>query len=169
MDRQGWGNTNVWSGFNYIPISEQLGNLYLGAWEFEGDEIVLIEELKKRKIGLVLGLGFEKHPLNKPECSSLGLNARVIALDIEDYSDAAEKMRKYITAHLGSIHESLLAGENVYVHCHAGISRSPTFVMAYLMEYHSYTLNEAYDHLRKHRPGIYPNPGFHRLLQELAC
>ena len=45
----------------------------------------------------------------------------------------------------------------VLVHCQAGISRSPTVVIAYLMNKYNMSMNEAYDRVRNKRPIIAPN------------
>ncbi|EUB55337.1 Dual specificity protein phosphatase [Echinococcus granulosus] len=55
-------------------------------------------------------------------------------------------------------------GGRSLVHCVAGVSRSPSLVLAYLVKHSSMTLAEAYDHLRRLRPCIRPNPGFWRQL-----
>ena len=54
----------------------------------------------------------------------------------------------------------------VLVHCQAGMSRSPCFVMAYLMSHHKMTLFDAYKLLKSKRPAIRPNIGF---LSPLQC
>ncbi|MCK9607825.1 MAG: dual specificity protein phosphatase family protein [Methylomonas sp.] len=56
---------------------------------------------------------------------------------------------------------------NILIHCQAGISRSPTIVIAYLMIYHRMKLNDAYAYLLKLRPRVFPNPQFMRDLMEL--
>lgn len=50
------------------------------------------------------------------------------------------------------------------VHCYAGISRSATLVLSYLMRYHNYSLHAALNHCRKIRPIVNPNLGFLRQL-----
>jgi len=50
-----------------------------------------------------------------------------------------------------SIYSSLEEGNNVYVHCFMGISRSAAFTVAYLMRYHDMTLDSAKDFLREKR------------------
>ncbi|XP_062919501.1 dual specificity protein phosphatase 14-like [Mobula hypostoma] len=50
------------------------------------------------------------------------------------------------------------------VHCAAGVSRSPTLCLAYLMKYHGQSLREAYRWLHSRRPIIRPNLGFWRQL-----
>jgi len=51
------------------------------------------------------------------------------------------------------------------VHCAAGISRSSTIVIAYLMQAMQFSLTEAFKYVREKRPIISPNDGFSRQLQ----
>lgn len=52
------------------------------------------------------------------------------------------------------------------VHCHAGVSRSASFIIAYLMQKRIYvTYDEAYEHLKRIRPIVQPNRGFVKQLK----
>ncbi|KAL7834004.1 hypothetical protein AOLI_G00289640 [Acnodon oligacanthus] len=51
-------------------------------------------------------------------------------------------------------------GGKVLVHCEAGISRSPTICMAYLMKTQRLRLEEAFDVVRQHRSIVSPNFSF---------
>ncbi|XP_004612031.2 dual specificity protein phosphatase 5 [Sorex araneus] len=51
-------------------------------------------------------------------------------------------------------------GGKVLVHCEAGISRSPTICMAYLMKTKQLRLKEAFDYVKQRRGVISPNFGF---------
>lgn len=62
-----------------------------------------------------------------------------------------------------SIRES---GGKVLIHCRAGISRSATVCIAYLMYGGHLTLDEAHDYLKRCRPLISPNLNFMRQLAE---
>ena len=57
-------------------------------------------------------------------------------------------------------------GGKVLVHCHAGISRSATVCIAYLMYKNNFTLEQAFDHVRSRRGVISPNLNFMQQLQE---
>ncbi|KAK2506104.1 hypothetical protein MC885_000868 [Smutsia gigantea] len=50
------------------------------------------------------------------------------------------------------------------VHCAAGVSRSATLCIAYLMKFHNVCLLEAYNWVKARRPVIRPNVGFWRQL-----
>ncbi|CAF3562516.1 unnamed protein product [Rotaria sp. Silwood1] len=58
------------------------------------------------------------------------------------------------------LHSYYMENERCLVHCVAGISRSTTVVLAYLMKYHHNTLTEAFHYLVEKRPQIWPNEGF---------
>ena len=50
--------------------------------------------------------------------------------------------------------------QGVLVHCLAGISRSVTITVAYLMQKRNLSLNEAYDYVKTCKPNISPNFNF---------
>jgi len=54
----------------------------------------------------------------------------------------------------------------VLVHCEAGISRSATMCIAYLMHKNGLTMDEAYDYVKLRRAVIAPNLNFMRQLSE---
>jgi len=58
------------------------------------------------------------------------------------------------------------AGRVVYVHCHAGVSRSGMVTTAYLMKRDGRSRDETLDYLRTRRPQVRPNPAFMDLLIE---
>jgi protein-tyrosine phosphatase len=49
------------------------------------------------------------------------------------------------------------AGQQVYIHCTAGMGRSPAVVVTYLSRYHQQSLDEALAYVRRCRPVICPN------------
>ena len=58
------------------------------------------------------------------------------------------------------IDEIVKKGKRVYVHCAAGVSRSASTVLAYMMASRNISLNDAYDLVSAKRPCIKPNDGF---------
>ncbi len=54
---------------------------------------------------------------------------------------------------------------NVLVHCQAGVSRSPSFVIAFLMAHLNMSLNAAKGLVKKNRTCIEPNQGFQKDLE----
>nr|XP_057922250.1 dual specificity protein phosphatase 22-B isoform X3 [Doryrhamphus excisus] len=64
------------------------------------------------------------------------------------------------------MHESRLKGEGCLVHCLAGVSRSVTLVVAYIMTVTRLGWKEALAAVRVVRPSAGPNLGFQHQLQE---
>jgi atypical dual specificity phosphatase len=58
----------------------------------------------------------------------------------------------------------LAKGEVIMVHCEAGISRSASMVIAYLIKYKKLALVDAYALVKSKRKQICPNHGFFSLL-----
>lgn len=82
------------------------------------------------------------------------------ALDAPDYD-----IRRDAIGALRFIKEGLDADERILVHCHAGVSRSGTVVLLYLMILRGYELDTALAFLRSVRPVVRPNDGFMRFLR----
>ncbi len=64
-----------------------------------------------------------------------------------------------ISDHFHTAHEFIYKAPTL-VHCYAGISRSATLVISYLMKHKGMSLNAAIQHCRKVRPIVNPNHGF---------
>lgn len=58
------------------------------------------------------------------------------------------------------IEQATAQGGTVLVHCWAGVSRSATIVITYLMQKHGISMMQATDLVRQQRWFINPNPGF---------
>ena len=85
-------------------------------------------------------------------------------LPIEDTPQEASIFAENIDRLLDSMHQSLVEGKRVAVHCQAGVSRSATVVIAYMMKYEGLSLNDAVEYVSTHRPVICPNRGFLEML-----
>jgi protein-tyrosine phosphatase len=66
----------------------------------------------------------------------------------------------------GAIRDALEAEQKVMVHCHAGKSRSPAIVIAFLMQHFHVSLQLSYRHVEKARNGLMMNPTFKRQLSD---
>lgn len=58
-----------------------------------------------------------------------------------------------------------LQNGNCLVHCFAGVSRSATMVIVYLMKKNGWTYFQAHAFVKKRRSVIWPNPGFVRQMK----
>jgi protein-tyrosine phosphatase len=64
------------------------------------------------------------------------------------------------------IDDAVNAGENILIHCYAGISRSPTIIAAYLMKKYNMNRDNALKYLKNKRNIIKPNSGFMEQLKK---
>jgi len=79
-------------------------------------------------------------------------------VDVEDI--AREPIELFWPEATEFIHSWVSREQPVLVHCRAGVSRSASVVITYLMTYHGYSLHEAFFLVRSHRAIITPNLGF---------
>jgi protein-tyrosine phosphatase len=89
-----------------------------------------------------------------------------LVLDVDDNDD--EKLNAHFHKAIAFMLEGMKANPpgNVLVHCFAGVSRSATIVIAFLMHEQRKTFSEAMTFVREQRPAINPNQNFCRQLQD---
>ncbi|CAB1317390.1 unnamed protein product [Coregonus sp. 'balchen'] len=80
--------------------------------------------------------------------------------------DSAAPILPHFKQSIMFMHESRLKGEGCLVHCLAGVSRSVTLVVAYIMTVTGLGWQEALAAVRVARPCAGPNLGFQHQLQE---
>lgn len=97
-----------------------------------------INETNNEKLFYIFGIGIE---------DSLEQNL----LDIFD--EVIELMKRF-------------SDTKILIHCRAGISRSATFSIAYLMRYYNMSLQTAYEYVKAKRPKINPNENFIEQLRQ---
>ena len=132
------------------------GGLYIGDWTAADD----VDTLNAKGINFVLtGL---------PD--NIGKNEKYQTRGIIQLTCHADDMPNFdMTPHFENAHAFItngLANGNVLVHCAAGISRSSTLCLTYLMRQRQENLEKALAFLRTKRPICTPNFGFQRQLKE---
>ncbi|KAG7466844.1 hypothetical protein MATL_G00146590 [Megalops atlanticus] len=79
-------------------------------------------------------------------------------LEILDLPETA--ITSYFQECFEFIDQAKAADGVVLVHCNAGVSRSASIVVGYLMSREGLAFDEAFDSVKKERPAVCPNPGF---------
>ncbi|KAK7915852.1 hypothetical protein WMY93_011613 [Mugilogobius chulae] len=74
--------------------------------------------------------------------------------------NSKQNLRQYFEEVFEFIEEAYQSGQGVLVHCQAGVSRSATVVIAYLMKHTLMTMTDAYKYVRSRRPVVSPNLNF---------
>ena len=154
-----------------IELDEEHKNIqnYLKNQEvpFEGNEIIkdklylgnrmsatLKDELKNRGITHILMIGYYL-------CELYPNDFQYGNIEIED--DERENIFKYFYTCINFIESSKIC----YVHCQAGISRSASIVIAYVMYKFKLNYDDAYEYVKDKRFYISPNLGFVLQLEDL--
>ncbi|XP_032680144.1 dual specificity protein phosphatase 19 [Odontomachus brunneus] len=132
-----------------------VANIIPGLYLSSQDPVVCSDILNKYEIGHILSIGVnisEKFDdIRYYNCDLLDLPESNIMLSMKKCVDIIHANRR----------------ENILVHCNAGVSRSPTIIIAYLMIMMELSYKEAYDKVKKARSCIKPNDGFVKQLQSI--
>ncbi|KAG6443642.1 dual specificity protein phosphatase 1B-like [Manduca sexta] len=135
--------------------SQIIPGLYLSNARAAADKDVL------RRLNITHVLTIEAHRLPK----STFYDTNISTLFIRAYDTPQTNLLPYFPMANAFIDEGIQKG-NVLVHCHFGVSRSATIVMAYLMEKYKLSFEQAFVYVRQRRRFINPNPGFVSQLRE---
>ncbi|XP_049881916.1 dual specificity protein phosphatase MPK-4-like [Pectinophora gossypiella] len=135
--------------------SEIIPGLYLSNARAAADKNVL------RHLNITHVLTIEAHRLPK----STFEDSNISTLFIRAYDTPQTNLLPYFPMANAFINEGLQKG-NVLVHCHFGVSRSATLVIAFIMEKYQLGYDQAYNYVRQRRRFINPNPGFVNQLRE---
>lgn len=137
-----------------FPAQQVLPRLYLGGIDAAMDHA----NLGLLGISHVLTVAdelVEFSPTGEPS-AVIQHHAAIPVFDTED-----DVLLAYFDPALEFIHRGLAQpGQGVLVHCVAGVSRSATIIIAYLMKHHGMPLPEAIAHARRARDVVQPNDGF---------
>ena len=135
----------IFDGNEILKDKLYLGNYYSATQK---------EELKKRGVTHILMVGYLLHEFY-PDSFEYG------NIEIED--DERENIFRYFYTCINFIEKSKIC----YVHCQAGVSRSASIVIAYVMYKLKLNFDEALKYVKEKREYIYPNDGFRLQLKDL--
>jgi hypothetical protein len=108
------------------------------------------------------------HILNcAEELSPTYLDPKVVVHKIPLIDDVDEEAVHQILEGADILRKWISPTNHVVVHCKAGISRSATVILAWMILYNSFSYNEAFDRLREARNIIQPNPFYTDILKNL--
>jgi len=136
---------------------EILPNFYLGSYP----SILQYEKLKARGIKNILSI---MNFVQIPPFDDRSQDFNFLFVKLEDiyYVNISEV---FDVAHY-FIDNALKKNESVLVHCRAGVSRSATIVISYIMRTHNLSYKEALDLVVERRSVVSPNPGFSNQLKD---
>lgn len=131
------------------PVSEIIPQLYIG------NKISAADECLIDRLGIKFILNVTKDHPNYFEHRPDLVYKKIMVNDStqEDIGEHFEEALRFID-------EGRKQGKGILVHCQAGISRSATVVIAFLMKHERLTLNDAYKLVKQKRPVISPNLNF---------
>ncbi|XP_067607929.1 dual specificity protein phosphatase 22 isoform X6 [Pseudorca crassidens] len=129
-----------------------LPGLYIGSFKDARDA----EQLSKNQVTHILSV----HDSARPALEG------VKYLCIPAADSPSQNLTRHFKESIQFIHECRLRGEGCLVHCLAGVSRSVTLVVAYIMTVTDFGWEDALRTVRAGRSCANPNLGFQRQLQE---
>lgn len=91
---------------------------------------------------------------------SIAQNNNIEYLEIRIMDSASAAIGEHFDTVHNFIEAAREAGGKVLVHCMAGISRSSSLVLSYLVKHHNMSLRDAVTMVVTERPVVYPNEGF---------
>ena len=145
----------IHSEIDSATISQILPFLYIG------NERDAASKERLQEVGITHVLNVTSHlPLNfdGDECLTY---CRLAASD-----SAHQNLTQYFDDAFKFIDEARTSGGKVMIHCQAGVSRSSTIVIAYLMKYSGLTMTAAFRYVKSKRAIIAPNFNFMGQLME---
>lgn len=131
--------------------------LYLGS-----QDAVILANIQALQITDVLsiGIGTPASDIEETNC----VNCHFIpCLDLPETN-----LSEFVETAIEKVESIRRKGGRILVHCNAGVSRSATVAIAYLMKAEAMTFAEAYDFVKSKRPCIQPNAGFMKQLKTLS-
>ena len=135
--------------------NEIIDNIYVGNYKFALDAELLIKE----GITYILNCGnglknfYENENIFK-------------YLYIPLYDSESQKLDKYLDKTNAFIKEGSENGNKILIHCGAGVSRSSTICLMYMIIEKKYKFSDAYTLIKQKRKCVMPNMTFRKLLEQ---
>jgi dual specificity MAP kinase phosphatase len=136
-----------WNGYLFHPAKQIVRGLWIGSERDAAD----LNFLKKHKIRLIV---------NATDAVPVYSNIKTMRVPVEDASSSANRMAKYVPMTTVAINDVLRHGQNVLVHCRAGMNRSATVVAAYLMFSKGLAADRAMAFIKKRKPECFTPMNF---------
>ncbi|XP_025120414.1 dual specificity protein phosphatase 22 isoform X9 [Bubalus bubalis] len=133
-------------------MNKILPGLYIGNFKDARDA----EQLSKNKVTHILSVHDSARPMLE--------GVKYLCIPAAD--SPSQNLTRHFKESIKFIHECRLQGEGCLVHCLAGVSRSVTLVVAYIMTVTDFGWEDALHTVRAGRSCANPNLGFQRQLQE---
>ena len=132
----------------FNQIASVAPNIYLSA-------ATALDPLTLERLGLSLLINVTTHlPLLPLE------GVETVRVAVKDDAKSGNNLLPHFEGLTSRIRQEVNIGGVVLIHCAAGVSRSPTICLAYMIRYHGFTLKQAWKHLSTVRPWIRPNRAF---------
>jgi len=137
-----------------LEVAQVMAGLCLGSQDVTQE----VDILKKYGITDIVSLGVEVLHLE-----SYSVNYHFIPiLDLPE-----TELLSVLNQVLPLIHDLISKNRVVFVHCNAGVSRSPSVVIAYLIKFQGMCFQDAFELVRSKRASTKPNAGFLEQLKNL--
>nr|XP_008526678.1 PREDICTED: dual specificity protein phosphatase 22 isoform X2 [Equus przewalskii] len=133
-------------------MNKILPGLYIGNFKDARDA----EQLSKNKVTHILSVHDSARPMLE--------GVKYLCIPAAD--SPSQNLTRHFKESIKFIHECRLRGEGCLVHCLAGVSRSVTLVIAYIMTVTDFGWEDALHTVRAGRSCANPNLGFQRQLQD---
>lgn len=134
-----------------LQVAKVCDHVFMGSQDVAND-VSLLNKYGITDVLNVAGVPTHRHAT---------INYLVIAiLDLPE-----EQLSVHFQSCFHFIDQCIQRGGSVFVHCNAGISRSASIVIAYLMYSFKWSLDAALVAVKESRPSARPNPGFLKQLQ----
>lgn len=139
-------------------MSKIIEGLYLGSV----DDCTNTDWLYNNKISVIFNVAIELYCIN----IKFNDNKKITCISCPMYDSPNQSLMKCIYMAIPLIRRCIAENKNILVHCYAGISRSASIVIAFLMNYYKLSFINSYQYVKSKRNIINPNSGFIFQLKE---